>query len=112
MADGPNGSEGAVSGNEDGNEGDASSITARGGWELGSYLFVGNGLQVVGLQTVPADRAGERAHFILLLLLSATRSFSKCRKAAPSGGRFIRKWNYSRLTKRIQAGPLFSSGLC
>ncbi|KAL7524867.1 hypothetical protein ACHAXR_002364 [Thalassiosira sp. AJA248-18] len=33
------------------------SITTRGGWELGSYLFVGNGLQVVGLQTVPADRA-------------------------------------------------------
>lgn len=30
-----------------------------GGWELGSYLFVGNGLQVIGLQTVPADRAGE-----------------------------------------------------
>ena len=34
-------------------------ITTRGGWELGSYLFVGNGLQVIGLQTVPADRAGE-----------------------------------------------------
>ncbi len=32
-------------------------ITNRGGWELGSYLFIGNGLQVVGLQTVPADRA-------------------------------------------------------
>lgn len=28
-----------------------------GGLELGSYLFLGNGLQVVGLQTVPADRA-------------------------------------------------------
>lgn len=36
-----------------------STITARGGLELGSYLFIGNGLQVVGLQTVPADRAGE-----------------------------------------------------
>lgn len=35
------------------------SITTRGGLELGSYLFIGNGLQVVGLQTVPADRAGE-----------------------------------------------------
>jgi drug/metabolite transporter (DMT)-like permease len=30
----------------------------RGGLELGSYLFVANVLQVVGLQTVPADRAG------------------------------------------------------
>jgi hypothetical protein len=38
---------------------DEGTTTARGGWELGSYLFVGNGLQVVGLQTVPADRAGE-----------------------------------------------------
>jgi len=28
-----------------------------GGMELGTYLFVGNLLQVVGLQTVPADRA-------------------------------------------------------
>ena len=28
-----------------------------GGLELGSYLFLGNGFQVVGLQTVPADRA-------------------------------------------------------
>jgi len=32
---------------------------SRGGWELGSYLFIGNALQVAGLQTVPADRAGE-----------------------------------------------------
>lgn len=36
-----------------------SNVVGRGGWELGSYLFLGNGLQVVGLQTVPADRAGE-----------------------------------------------------
>ena len=35
------------------------SITTRGGLELGSYLFLGNGLQVVGLQSVPADRAGK-----------------------------------------------------
>ena len=32
-------------------------LDVRGGWELGSYLFIGNALQVVGLQTVPADRA-------------------------------------------------------
>ena len=28
-----------------------------GGFELGSYLFIGNCLQVVGLKEVPADRA-------------------------------------------------------
>jgi len=39
--------------------GDNESITTRGGLELGSYLFIGNGLQVVGLQSVPADRAGK-----------------------------------------------------
>jgi drug/metabolite transporter (DMT)-like permease len=32
-------------------------ITQRGGLELGSYLFIGNGLQVIGLQSIPADRA-------------------------------------------------------
>lgn len=34
------------------------SPSLRGGIELGSYLFVANCLQVVGLQTVQADRAG------------------------------------------------------
>jgi len=29
----------------------------RGGLELGSYLFIGNALQIIGLQSVPADRA-------------------------------------------------------
>lgn len=29
-----------------------------GGLELGGYLFIGNALQVIGLRTVPADRAG------------------------------------------------------
>lgn len=32
--------------------------TVLGGLELGSYLFIGNVLQVIGLQTVAADRAG------------------------------------------------------
>jgi hypothetical protein len=40
-------------------------ITSRGGWELGSYLFIGNALQVAGLQTVPADRAGECKYLLL-----------------------------------------------
>ena len=29
-----------------------------GGVELGSYLFLGNALQIIGLRTVPSDRAG------------------------------------------------------
>ena len=33
------------------------SLPIQGGVELGSYLFLGNCLQVVGLETVPADRA-------------------------------------------------------
>ena len=33
------------------------SLPIQGGIELGSYLFLGNCLQVVGLETVPADRA-------------------------------------------------------
>jgi len=32
-------------------------LPIKGGIELGSYLFLGNCLQVVGLETVPADRA-------------------------------------------------------
>ena len=39
---------------KDGSDAGASTV---GGLELGSYLFLGNGFQVVGLQTVPADRA-------------------------------------------------------
>jgi hypothetical protein len=35
-----------------------SSWPVRGGLELGSYLFIANCLQVVGLQTVASDRAG------------------------------------------------------
>jgi drug/metabolite transporter (DMT)-like permease len=33
------------------------SLPIQGGLELGTYLFLGNGLQVVGLKTVPSDRA-------------------------------------------------------
>lgn len=35
----------------------ATSLPIRGGIELGIYLFLGNGLQVLGLKTVPSDRA-------------------------------------------------------
>ena len=37
---------------------DKMSLPIIGGFELGSYLFFANGLQIIGLQTVPADRAG------------------------------------------------------
>jgi hypothetical protein len=40
----------------DGND-KAESLPIRGGIELGMYLFLGNGLQVLGLKTVPSDRA-------------------------------------------------------
>ena len=48
-------------------------ITKRGGLELGSYLFIGNGLQVVGLQSVPADRAAFLVQLttVMVPLLSA-----------------------------------------
>lgn len=35
----------------------ALSLPIQGGIELGIYLFLGNGLQVLGLKTVPSDRA-------------------------------------------------------
>lgn len=56
-----------------GDEEDDASITTRGGLELGSYLFIGNGLQVVGLQTVPADRAAFLVQLttVLVPLISA-----------------------------------------
>lgn len=38
-------------------ENESMSLPIQGGVELGSYLFLGNCLQVVGLETVPADRA-------------------------------------------------------
>lgn len=48
-------------------------ITYRGGLELGSYLFIGNGLQVIGLQSVPADRAAFLVQLttVIVPLLSA-----------------------------------------
>jgi drug/metabolite transporter (DMT)-like permease len=36
---------------------DSWKTAGRGGVELGSYLFIGNMLQVIGLQTIPSDRA-------------------------------------------------------
>lgn len=54
-------------------EEESNKITNIGGWELGSYLFIGNGLQVVGLQTVPADRAAFLVQLttVIVPLLSA-----------------------------------------
>ncbi len=50
----------SIQDDDDNCETTSAATTARGGWELEGYLFIGNGLQVIGLQTVPADRAGER----------------------------------------------------
>ena len=41
-----------------GEESNKKSFPVRGGIELGSYLFVANCFQVIGLQTVESDRAG------------------------------------------------------
>jgi drug/metabolite transporter (DMT)-like permease len=38
-------------------ENDSIFLPIKGGLELGTYLFVGNALQVIGLKTVPSDRA-------------------------------------------------------
>ena len=32
-------------------------LSLQGGLELGTYLFLGNGMQVIGLKTIPSDRA-------------------------------------------------------
>ena len=54
-------------------EEESNKITNIGGWELGTYLFIGNGFQVVGLQTVPADRAAFLVQLttVIVPLLSA-----------------------------------------
>eukprot|EP00543_Licmophora_paradoxa_P004242 CAMPEP_0202456414 /NCGR_PEP_ID=MMETSP1360-20130828/13670_1 /ASSEMBLY_ACC=CAM_ASM_000848 /TAXON_ID=515479 /ORGANISM="Licmophora paradoxa, Strain CCMP2313" /LENGTH=373 /DNA_ID=CAMNT_0049076203 /DNA_START=225 /DNA_END=1346 /DNA_ORIENTATION=+ len=36
----------------------AKDLPIRGGLELGLYLFIGNAFQVIGLKTIPSDRAG------------------------------------------------------
>jgi drug/metabolite transporter (DMT)-like permease len=40
------------------NDFESTKVPIIGGLELGTYLFLGNGLQILGLKTVPADRAG------------------------------------------------------
>ena len=58
---------GIVNDDDDGDDAEEKEVIARGGWELGSYLFIGNGLQVIGLQTVPADRAGKDTCYFCVL---------------------------------------------
>lgn len=52
----------------------SSSSQLLGGFELGSYLFIGNCLQVVGLKEVPADRAAFLVQLttIMVPIVSAT----------------------------------------
>lgn len=50
-------------------------LPIRGGIELGTYLFLGNGFQVLGLKTVPADRAA----FLLQLTTVRATVTDNCR---------------------------------
>jgi hypothetical protein len=50
------------------------SLPIRGGAELGFYLFLGNGLQVLGLKTVPSDRA---AFLLQLTTVSVDRQYGQ-----------------------------------
>lgn len=59
----------SAAGEEDPNLGAGkTSIPIQGGLELGSYLFVANCLQVIGLQTVQSDRAGFLVQFTTVMV--------------------------------------------
>lgn len=59
--------------NNNNNNDNNDDLTKRGGLELGGYLFIGNGLQVIGLQSIPADRAAFLVQLttVMVPLLSA-----------------------------------------
>ena len=59
-----------------------------GGLELGSYLFFANGLQILGLKTVPADRAGFLVQLttVLVPIVQATLSGSLNEIPVPTWG--------------------------
>lgn len=57
-------------------------MATRGGVELGSYLFLGNLLQVIGLQTIPSDRA---AFLLQLTTLLVPIAQSLSERTLPSG---------------------------
>ena len=52
-------------------------LPIQGGVELGSYLFLGNCLQVIGLQTVPADRAAFLVQLTTIMVPLAQAAFAR-----------------------------------
>jgi drug/metabolite transporter (DMT)-like permease len=54
-----------------------------GGFELGSYLFIGNCLQVVGLKEVPADRAAFLVQLTTVFVPIAAATFAGNFSAVP-----------------------------
>jgi hypothetical protein len=61
-----------------GNETDISSLLPIfGGVELGTYLFLGNALQVLGLKTVPSDRAAFLLQLTTVSVLLVCKVFPK-----------------------------------
>ena len=62
-------------------------LSIRGGTELGTYLFVGNALQVIGLKTVPSDRAAfllQLTTIFVPLLKSITAAIATMRSSSSS----------------------------
>mmetsp|Transcript_27971 Transcript_27971/g.60934 ORF Transcript_27971/g.60934 Transcript_27971/m.60934 type:complete len:495 (-) Transcript_27971:15-1499(-) len=57
--------------------GTGAALPIRGGVELGAYLFLGNCLQVVGLQTVPADRAAFLVQLTTIMVPLAQAAFAR-----------------------------------
>ena len=61
-----------------------SSIPIAGGFELGSYLFIANCLQVVGLRTVESDRAGFLVQLTTVFVPFVEALFAKKLSAVPA----------------------------
>lgn len=53
------------------------------GLELGTYLFLGNGLQVLGLKTVPSDRAGFLVQLTTVMVPIVQAAFSGDLRSIP-----------------------------
>ncbi len=59
-------------------------IQLLGGLELGSYLFIGNCLQVIGLKTVPADRAAFLVQLTTIMVPLFQASFAGDLRTIPA----------------------------
>lgn len=83
-------------------------LPIRGGLELGSYLFFGNALQVIGLQTVPSDRAAFLLQLTTVSIHCKTSKTSKICKHLPNLNRFLYPWYKLQF---VLTFPLFLSKL-